>query len=108
MSVNKVMLLGNLGTDPEIKEFDNGNSLAKFSLATYLEGKIQTRSWEDQDGNKRYTTEIVSNNFQMLAGKVDSDKAVSNADSPQKAAPAKSKTAKKQAVQEDPDDDLPF
>ena len=74
----------------------------------YLEGKIQTRSWEDQDGNKRYTTEIVSNNFQMLAGKVDSDKAVSNADSPQKAAPAKSKTAKKQAVQEDPDDDLPF
>lgn len=104
--VNKAILIGNLGSDPELKYTPNGIAVASFSLATnerrqdkdgnykdhtewhkivawrklaetvgeylkkgsqvYIEGKIQTRSWEDQNGNKRYQTEIVAQNLQML------------------------------------------
>ena len=106
---NKVQLIGNLGTDPEIKEFDNGSMLAKLVIATndvyknaqgekvdetqwhncvvwgksaeiaskYLkkgselciEGKLTTRAWEDAEGKKRYTTEIVVKDFLMLGNK---------------------------------------
>jgi single-strand DNA-binding protein len=105
--VNKVILIGNVGKDPEVKHLENGTVLTKFPLATsetykkdnekvtntewhnivlfkgqaevaekyvkkgdalYIEGKIRTRSWDDQDGNKRYMTEIVGNNMQMLGG----------------------------------------
>lgn len=105
-SVNKVILVGNLGTDPEIRYTPSGSAVANFSLATkdqwtgkdgqkeektewhkivawgrlgeicgeylkkgsqvYIEGRIQTRSWEDRDGNKRYTTEIHAFSMQML------------------------------------------
>lgn len=106
MSVNKVILIGRLGKDPEVRHLENGNVVANFSLATsenykdkntgerreqtewvnivlwkslaqiaekylkkgslvYLEGKLQTRSWE-KDGEKRYTTEIVANSMKML------------------------------------------
>lgn len=105
-SVNKAILIGNLGADPEIKYTPSGTAVANFSLATheqwtnkdgekgertewhrivawgrlgeicgeylkkgspiYIEGRIQTRSWEDRDGNKRYTTEIVAQAMQML------------------------------------------
>lgn len=104
--VNKVILVGNLGADPEIRYTPGGMAVANFRLATsetrankdgqketrtewhrvvafgklaeicgeylskgkqvYIEGKIQTRSWEDKDGNKKYTTEIVANIMQML------------------------------------------
>jgi len=117
MSVNKSILVGNVGNDPEIKTFENGSKVANFSLATsenwkdkngekqeatewhniavfgkladivesyvkkgqqlYVEGKIKTRSWDDQDGNKKYMTEIVLNGFgdalQMLGKKDDND-----------------------------------
>lgn len=104
--VNKVILVGNLGNDPEVRYMPNGNAVANISLATsdswkdkntgeqqektewhrvvffnrlaeiveqyvkkgsklYVEGRLQTRSWE-QDGVKRYTTEIVANEMQML------------------------------------------
>ena len=104
--VNKVILVGNVGNDPEVRYMPNGNAVANVSLATsetwkdkntgdqqektewhrvvffnrlaeiveqyvkkgsklYIEGRLQTRSWE-QDGVKRYTTEIVSNEMQML------------------------------------------
>ncbi len=105
--VNKVILIGNVGKDPEVKHLDSGLTITKFPLATsetyrkdnekvtstewhnivlfkgqaevaekyvkkgdalYIEGKIRTRSWDDQDGNKRYMTEIVGNNMQMLGG----------------------------------------
>lgn len=106
--VNKVILVGNLGADPEIRYTPGGMAVATFKLATsetwvkdgkketktewhkvvafnklaeicgqylskgkqvYIEGKIQTRSWDDKDGNKRYTTEIVANTMQMLGSK---------------------------------------
>jgi single-strand DNA-binding protein len=104
--VNKVILIGNLGKDPDIMTLENGVKKASFSLATtetyknkdgsktqqtewhnivlwrglaeiaesylkkgyqiYLEGKIKTRSWDDKEGNKRYTTEIVGDAMTML------------------------------------------
>ena len=107
-SVNKVILIGNLGSDPELRFTPSGVQVANFSLATseswtdkagerqeraewhrivlwrrlaevagqylkkgskiYIEGKLQTRSWEDQNGQKRYTTEVVANSMEMLEG----------------------------------------
>ncbi len=104
--VNKVILIGNLGADPELKYTPSGVPVVNFSLATseswtdkggerqertewhrivlwrklaeiagqylrkgskiYVEGKLQTRSWDDQSGQKRYTTEVVVNDMQML------------------------------------------
>jgi len=104
-SVNKVILIGNLGKDPEVKSFANGGRVANFSIATsetwkdkisgerkertewhnikidndnlirvveqylrkgskvYVEGQLQTRKWQDRDGNDRYTTEVVVGRF---------------------------------------------
>jgi single-strand DNA-binding protein len=99
--VNKAILVGNLGKDPDLKYTQTGKAMVNFSLATterwsgedrtewhnivmfdrlaeiandylrkgrtvYIEGRIQTRSWEDQSGNKRHITEIVASNMQML------------------------------------------
>ncbi len=105
--VNKVVLVGNLGADPEVRYTTGGSAVANFRIATseewrdknsgekqsrtewhrvvafgrlgeicgeflhkgkqvYIEGRIQTRSWEDKDGNTRYTTEIVAREMQML------------------------------------------
>jgi single-strand DNA-binding protein len=109
MSVNKVILVGNVGKDPEVKHLENDLSFAKFPLATserfktktgeraertewhnvvvwrglakvvedyvkkgtqlYIEGRIQTRKYQDKDGNDRYITEIVADNMQMLGRK---------------------------------------
>jgi single-strand DNA-binding protein len=111
MSVNKVILVGNLGKDPELRYTQSGVAVVNFSMATterykdkdgnnqdktewhnivawrglaevcskfltkgkqvYIEGKSQTRSYDDTDGNKRYITEIVADNMQMLGGKSD-------------------------------------
>ena len=105
--VNKVILLGNLGGDPEARTTTNGMNVVNFSLATtekwkgesktewhkivvfgklaeicekflrkgssvYIEGRIQTRGWEDKEGNKRSSTEIVANTMQMLGDKTES------------------------------------
>lgn len=111
--VNKVILIGNLGRDPEIRQLESGAKVATFSLATtesyknkegnkieqtewhnivlwrglaevaekylkkgntiYVEGKIRTRSWDDKEGNKRYTTEIVGDNMTMIGGRKEQD-----------------------------------
>ncbi len=108
-SINKVILIGNLGRDPEIRYTASGTAVANFTIATtdnwtnkdgtkeartewhrivawgrlgeicgeylskgksvYIEGRIQTREWEDKEGNKRQTTEIVAYQMQMLGGK---------------------------------------
>ena len=113
-SVNKVILVGNLGREPEARAMQNGGKVVTFSLATneswrdkatnerrdktewhrcvmfgksaelagellkkgqllYTEGKLQTRNWEDKDGIKRYTTEVVCEMFTMLGRKMDAD-----------------------------------
>ena len=109
--INKVILVGNVGRDPEVRYLDNGVVVAKFPLATsetytnksgdkvtntewhnivlwrklaevadkwvkkgnplYIEGKIRSRSYDDKDGIKRYITEIVGDNMQMLGKKPD-------------------------------------
>lgn len=109
--VNKVILVGNLGNDPEVRYMPNGNAVANLSLATseswkdqqgqmqertewhrltmyrrlaevageylrkgsqiYVEGKLQTRKWQDQQGQDRYTTEVIVDQMQMLGGRMD-------------------------------------
>ncbi len=108
-SVNKVILVGNLGRDPELRYTPGGQAVANFTLATnerftskdgakqertewhrivawgrtgelcaqylskgrsvYIEGRLQTREWEDKEGQKRRTTEIVANTVQFLGGR---------------------------------------
>jgi len=110
-SLNKCMLIGNLGKDPEVRYTAGGTAVASFSIATtekfkgksgdweektewhnitlwarlaeiageylakgktvYIEGRLQTRKWQDKDGKDRYTTEIVGEKMQMLSGKGD-------------------------------------
>ncbi len=105
--INKVILIGNLGADPETRHTAGGNAVANLRVATsetwrdrqsgeqrentewhnvvmfgrlgeiageylrkgskvYVEGRLQTRKWQDRDGNDRYTTEIIANEMQML------------------------------------------
>ena len=121
MSVNKVILLGRLGQDPELKTMATGTSVCNFSIATsetwkdkntgqkkektdwsnivvwgktaelcnqylskgrqaFIEGKLQTRQWEDKEGNKRYTTEIKADTVQFIGGQSDSNQALAKAD----------------------------
>ena len=108
-SVNKVIVLGNLGKDPELRHLPNGDAVCNFSLATteswkdkdgnkqdktewhnvvifrklaeiageylkkgrpvYIEGRLQTRKWQDKEGKDRYTTEIVADQMQMLGSR---------------------------------------
>ncbi len=125
--LNKVLLIGNLGRDPEVRSTPSGQPVASFTLATnrrwrdksgarqeqtewhnivvwgrqaeiagqyltkgkqiYVEGRLQTRSWEDrQTGEKRYRTEIVCDNFQMLGGRGGESEGGGGA--PREAAPA--------------------
>ena len=148
--VNKVILVGNLGNDPEVRYMPNGNAVANVSLATsetwkdkstgeqqektewhrvvffnrlaeiveqyvkkgtklYVEGRLQTRSWE-QDGVKRYSTEVVANEMQML----DSRGGVSPDFSGSQMAAAPAAQSSQQQAAAPPqnfdnfDDDIPF
>ena len=108
--INKAIIIGNLGADPETRNMPNGNAVTNLTVATseswkdkqtgerkentewhrvvffgrlaevageylskgskvYIEGRLQTRKWQDRDGNDRYTTEIVANEMQMLDSK---------------------------------------
>ena len=85
MSLNKVLLIGNAGRDPEIRHLESGTMNATFSLATteryrdrstgemqlFIEGRIRTRSYNDKDGNTKYMTEILADNMQLLGRKAD-------------------------------------
>lgn len=139
--VNKVILVGNLGADPEVRYTTSGSAVTNFRIATseewrdknsgdrqsrtewhrivafgrlaevcgeflhkgkqvYVEGRLQTRSWEDKDGNTRYTTEVVAREMQMLgrAGR----------DSQQNASPRDDGAPENQGPLTAPDDDIPF
>ena len=142
--VNKVILVGNLGADPEVRYTAAGNAVTTVSVATtdswkdkqsgerqertewhrvvffsrlaeiageylrkgsqiYVEGRIQTRKWQDKDGNDRYTTEIVGNEMQMLGSRSGSG---APADSAPSKAPAPASAPA--PVSDDLDDDIPF
>ena len=129
--VNKVILVGTLGNDPEVKYMPTGGAVTNISLATneswmdkntnqkqertewhrvvafrrlaeimgeylrkgsqvYIEGKLQTRKWQDQSGQDRYTTEIVASDMQMLGGRSGGTGDFSGANTQQQAAPQQS------------------
>jgi len=148
-TVNKVILVGRLGKDPEMRYTASGTAVVNFSMATnhftkdqdgnnsdttewhqvvafgrtaevageylnkgklcYIEGRLQTRSWDDQNGQKRYKTEVVCSNLQLLGSKGDSEV-------PQTEQPAMEKTVDSNNEKEsqtatkasDEEDDLPF
>ena len=144
--VNKVILVGNLGKDPEVRYMPNGNAVANITLATseswkdkqtgeqqektewhrvvmfrrlgeiagayqkkgsqvYIEGKLQTRKWQDNTGNDRYTTEIVADEMQMLGSRGGGSAGFSADSAPSQSAPA---PAAASAPAGDFDDDIPF
>jgi single-strand DNA-binding protein len=148
-SVNKAVILGRLGADPEVRSLNSGDKVVNLRIATsetwrdknsgerkektewhsvvifndglakiaeqylrkgsqvYIEGKLQTRKWQDQSGNDRYTTEIVLQRYQgeltMIGGKPEGD---SQSDRSQDYGAVKD--GGKQSFQDDMDDEIPF
>jgi len=150
MSINKVILVGNVGKDPDVRHLDTGVAVANFPLATsenytakngdkvsttewhnivvwrglaevaekyvtkgrqlYIEGKIKTRSWDDKEGNKRYTTEVVADVLQLLGSRPDNQQS-DNQNAPyggNQSEPAGFKGADEPEDDQGGDDDLPF
>jgi single-strand DNA-binding protein len=142
--VNRVILIGNLGKDPEVRTLEGGTKVANFPLATtetyknrngdraehtewhnivlwrglaevaerflkkgnsvYIEGKLRTRSWDDQEtGNKRYITEVVTDNMTMLGGRRDEPSEASSTPKEEEATPPEPSEMGDEAS-----DDLPF
>lgn len=137
-SVNKVILVGRLGQDPEVRYTQGGTPVANIRIATdetwkdqsgerqqrtewhtvvlwrrlaeicgqylskgrqvYIEGKLQTRSWQDREGNKRYSTEVQADNMVMLGGRSEEGQA----------APAAQPAAAASPDSGTNDDDIPF
>ena len=144
--VNKVILVGNLGRDPEVRYSPNGQAIANVNIATseswkdkntgekqertewhrivffgrlaeiageylkkgsqiYVEGRLQTRKWQDKDGNDRYTTEVVAGDMQMLGSRTGSGVPAENFNQE----PAgQSQPAAASTAGDDFDDDIPF
>ena len=137
-SINKVILIGNLGHDPEVRYTQSGSAICNVSIATtrkwkdknsgeqqeesewhrvvfydrlaeiageylkkgrpvYVEGRLQTRKWQDKDGQDRYTTEVLGQEMHMLGRKADGSSGGHNTPPPPTAAP-----------DDDFDDDIPF
>jgi len=144
--VNKVILIGHLGADPEVRYMPSGAAVANVRIATseswkdkqtgelrertewhnvvfyqrlaeivgeylrkgsqvYVEGRLQTRKWQDKEGRDRYTTEIVANEMQMLGGRSGG-----TAGFERPAAPASKPEPAAEAIVPEPelDDDIPF
>lgn len=152
--VNKVILIGNLGQDPEVKYMPNGNAVANITVATseswkdkntgeqvdktewhrvvffrrlaeivgeylkkgskiYIEGKLQTRKWQDKNGADHWTTEVIANEMQMLDSRGGSSDFNQNQGAPSQSAPQSGQqSAPSQAapapMNNDFDDDIPF
>ncbi len=156
-SVNKVILIGNLGQDPEVKYMPSGGAVTNISLATtdtwkdkatgekkektewhrvvffnrlaeivgeylrkgsqvYIEGNLRTRKWQDQNGQDRYTTEIVAREMTMLGGRPaggssdfnPSPQAQQSNGAPQQQAPAQNSPSEPPQNYDNFDDDIPF
>ena len=144
--VNKVILVGSLGADPDTRYTPSNAAVTNLSIATneswkdkqsgeqkektewhrvvmfnrlaeiateylrkgsqvYIEGKIQTRKWEDKEGKDRWTTEIVANEMQMLGSRSSGG---NSAPSPMEGSPSTTASAPKSQSSDDFDDDIPF
>jgi single-strand DNA-binding protein len=148
-SVNKVILVGNLGKDPEVRYMPNGEAVCNFSIATtdswkdkagekqertewhnivmyrklaeiageylkkgrpvYVEGRLQTRKWQDKEGADRYTTEIIADSMQMLGSKDGGSSSSDYGQTPpaEQSSPAKAPPAAGNNF-DDFEDDIPF
>jgi len=154
-SVNKVILLGNLGRDPEIRSMQSGSKMASFSIATskrwkdkntqeqkektswhnivvfgdglvdivekyvkkgskiYVEGELQTRKWQDQDGNDRYSTEVILQgyncNLTLLDSRTDNTKSIGDqSEKSPESTQSDSSSHSQISDSNDLDDDIPF
>ncbi len=146
--VNKVILIGNLGKDPEVRYSPSGVAVANMTLATsetwkdkqtgenqertewhrivmfarlgevageylrkgskiYVEGRLQTRKWQDKSGQDRYTTEIIADSMQMLDSKGGNNASMDSSSAPA-AEKSESAPAAAPATAETFDDDIPF
>ena len=147
-SVNKVILIGNLGRDPEVRTFQNGGKVCNFSIATsetwkdrnsgerqertnwhniaifnenlaqiaeqylrkgskvYVEGQLETRKWQDQAGNDRYTTEVVLRNFRGALTLLDGRNEDNNSNFSETASIDEGSSDK--VLTNDIDDEVPF
>ena len=140
--INKVIIVGNLGADPDSKAMPSGNAVTNISVATseswkdretgekrektewhrvvfynrlaeiaaqylkkgsqvYVEGKLQTRKWDDKEGNERWTTEVIANQMEMLGERMSNNMSNDNASSSQS-------TSDNDFSTDDFDDDIPF
>jgi len=147
--INKVILIGNLGRDPETRYMPSGGAVTTVTLATsetwkdrntgepqertewhrvvffnrlgeiageylkkgskvYVEGSLRTRKWQGQDGQDRYTTEIVANEMQMLDSKGGGSAAFESAPAAPQRAPSQPQSAPSSIPENDFDDDIPF
>lgn len=150
--INKVILIGHVGTDPEVRYMPNGNAVATISIATteswkdkqtgerqdrtewhrvvsfnklgeivgeyvrkgskvYVEGSLRTRKWQDQQGQDRYTTEIVANDLQMLDSKGNNNNIPDDMPTQNYEHTSENKSKKIQSpvdALEELDDDIPF
>lgn len=148
--INKVILIGNLGNDPEVRYMPSGGAVTSISLATsenwkdkqtgenqertewhrvtfynrlaeiageylrkgskvYVEGRLQTRKWQDKEGKDRYTTEIIAGEMQMLDGKGAAAGAESSSFSSNRpSAPASAESGMPSSSAPNFDDDIPF
>ena len=153
-SVNKVILLGNLGRDPEIRSMQSGSKMATFSMATskrwkdkatqeqrdktswhnivvfgdglvdivekyvkkgskiYVEGELQTRKWQDQDGNDRYTTEVVlqgfNSNLTLLDSRNSNKSSGDETINSDQNSDFENQTSSEDSSSSDSDEDIPF
>ena len=146
-SVNKVILIGNLGKDPEVRRLENGGVVASFPIATsetytdrtkgerrdntdwhnivvwrglaevvekyvrkgqkvYVEGKLKTRSWTDQTGNTRYTTEVIADELTILTPRNDQERAAQPETPPYPTEQPSNPSSMN--LDPSPNDDLPF
>lgn len=147
--INKVILIGNLGADPDVRYTANGAAVSNINLATtetwrdkesgeqqektewhrvvffgrlaeivaeylkkgsqvYVEGRLQTRKWQDKEGNDKYTTEIVANEMQMLGGRPGGGGGGSNYSQGSSRSGSADKSETREAEGDFVDDDIPF
>jgi single-strand DNA-binding protein len=147
-TVNKVILIGRLGKDPEMRYTASGTAVVNFSMATnhftkdqdgnnsdttewhqvvafgrtaevaseylnkgklvYIEGRLQTRSWDDQNGQKRYKTEVVCSNLQLLGSRAESEAPPAEQPQMEKTTDSNNEKETQAAPASDDEDDLPF